>query len=126
MAEQGEVRASKILKKYNIGFQTLIDFLKEKGFEMEQNPNARVPAEAISLIENAFKAEQDIKAQSKKVATKIKEITEMVNKDSPSEPEETEEETVIVRTTTIRNNKNVPDTQTNKKKRHATHLHHAK
>ena len=35
MAEQGEVRASKILKKYNIGFQTLIDFLKEKGFEME-------------------------------------------------------------------------------------------
>ena len=123
MAEQGEVRASKILKKYNIGFQTLIDFLKEKGFEMEQNPNARVPAEAISLIENAFKAEQDIKEQSKKVATKIKEITEMVKKDSPSEPEETEEETVIVRTTTIGNNTNVPDTQSKEETRHAPDFH---
>ena len=123
MAEQGEVRASKILKKYNIGFQTLIDFLKEKGFEMEQNPNARVPAEAISLIENAFKAEQDIKEQSKKVASKIKEITEMVKKDSPSEPEETEEETVIVRTTTIGNNTNVPDTQSKEETRHAPDFH---
>ena len=75
------------------------------------------------MIENAFKAEQDIKEQSKKVATKIKEITEMVKKDSPSEPEETEEETVIVRTTTIGNNTNVPDTQSKEETRHAPDFH---
>ena len=44
MAEQGDVRASKILKKYNIGFQTLVEFLKSKGFEFDQTPNSLVPA----------------------------------------------------------------------------------
>ena len=108
MAEQGDVRASKILKRYNIGLQTLVDFLREKGFEMEQTPNAWVPSGAIPLIENAFKGEHDIKEQSKKVATKIKEITDKVKKDSLEDTEETEEETLMVRTTIIENKSNAP------------------
>ena len=103
MAEQGDVRASKILKKYNIGLQTLVDFLNEKGFEIEQTPNSWVPANAIPLIESAFKSEHDIKEQSKKVATKIKEITDKVKKDSQNDNDEGEEETLMVRTSIIEN-----------------------
>ena len=101
MAEQGDVRASKILKRYNIGLQTLVDFLREKGFEMEQTPNAWVPSGAIPLIENAFKGEHDITEQSKKVATKIKELTDKVKKDRLEDTETTDEETKMVRTTII-------------------------
>ena len=106
MAEQGDVRASKILKKYNIGFQTLVEFLKSKGFEFDQTPNSLVPAEAIPLIESAFKGDYDNKEQSKKVATKIKEITDKVKKDTLNEPEESEEETLMVRTSIIENKSN--------------------
>lgn len=100
MAEIGEVRASKILKQYNIGFQTLADFLKNAGYEIDQ-PNAKVPAEAVALIAKAFKSQQDIKEQSRKVAIKVKDITEQAKKETPEEPEEQDGDTCIIRSSII-------------------------
>lgn len=101
MTEQGDVRASKIIKRYNIGLQTLVEFLKDKGIDIEQTPNARVPQSAIPMIEEAFKSQHDIKEQSKKVAIKVKEITEKAKKEASQEADEREEETVMIKTSII-------------------------
>ena len=37
-----EIRLNRLTKQFNIGLQTLVDFLNGKGAELEMNPNAKV------------------------------------------------------------------------------------
>ncbi len=37
-----EIRINKLLKQFNIGLSDLVEFLRKKGFEVEENPNAKV------------------------------------------------------------------------------------
>ena len=80
-----EYRINKILKEFNIGLGTLVDFLKKKGFDVESVPNATISHEAYTLVAKEYAKEQKIKEESKKVAIKVKDITE---KESKSEKEE--------------------------------------
>ena len=40
-----EIRLNKLTKQFNIGLQTLVDFLNEIGASIELNPNAKVSDE---------------------------------------------------------------------------------
>ena len=80
-----EIRLSKLTKKFNIGLQTLVDFLTEKGAEVEMNPNAKISDSYLPAIESKFGEEQKLKQDSEKVAIKLKEIIEMGTKKKASE-----------------------------------------
>ena len=72
-----EIRLSKLTRQFNIGLQTLVDFLKEKGAEVEMNPNAKISDSYLPAIEAKFGEEQKLKQDSEKVAIKLKEIIEL-------------------------------------------------
>ena len=72
-----EIRLSKLTKQFNIGLQTLVDFLKEKGAEVETNPNAKISDSYLPALEAKFGDEQKLKQDSEKVAIKLKEIIEL-------------------------------------------------
>ena len=36
-----EIRLNKLTREFNVGLQTLVDFLKAKGADVEMNPNAK-------------------------------------------------------------------------------------
>ena len=74
MTVNDNIRINKVLKEFNIGMGTLVEFLAKKGFEVESNPNARISAEEYSLIEKEFKKEQIVKEESKKIAIKVNRI----------------------------------------------------
>ena len=76
MAVNENIRISKVLKEFNIGMGTLMEFLQKKGITVDANPNAKLSAEAYSLTEAEFRKEQIVKEESKKVAIKVKDITE--------------------------------------------------
>ena len=76
MTGKENIRINKVVKDFNIGMGTLVEFLKKKGFEIDATPNAKISPEAFDLVAKEFGKEQIIKEQSKKVAIKIKEITE--------------------------------------------------
>lgn len=76
MTVNDNIRINKVLKEFNIGMGTLVDFLHKKGITIEGNPNAKLSADAYSLVEKEFRKEQIVKEESKKVAIKVKEITE--------------------------------------------------
>ena len=57
----GEIRLNKLTKQFNIGLQTLVDFLNEKGAGIELNPNAKVSDEFVPELEKAFG--KDLKAK---------------------------------------------------------------
>ena len=72
-----EIRLSKLTKEFNIGLQTLVDFLNEKGAGVDMNPNAKISDSYLPAIEAKFGDEQKLKQDSEKVAIKLKEIIEM-------------------------------------------------
>ena len=71
-----KIRASKVVKEFNIALGTLVDFLKKKGIEIEANPNSPISEDAYALVEREFAKEHLLKEQSRKVAITVKEITE--------------------------------------------------
>ena len=93
-----EIRLSKLTKQFNIGLQTLVDFLKEKGAEVEMNPNAKISDSYLPAIETKFGEEQKLKQDSEKVAIKLKEIIEMgTKKKMPEDDAETQVKEVIIK-----------------------------
>ena len=94
MAE-GTIRISKVLKEFNIGIGTLSEFLKKKNIDVEVSPVAKISDDVYALVAKEFGKEQLIKEQSKKVAIKVKEITEMENKKTAVEEAEPVREVII-------------------------------
>ena len=72
-----EIRLSKLTKQFSIGLARLVDFLNEKGANVEMNPNAKVSDEFLPLIEAKFGEDLKLKKDSEKVTIKLKEIIEM-------------------------------------------------
>ena len=68
MIENRTLRLGQIARKLNVGRNTIINFLKEKGYNIDSNPNAKINSEQYTLLENAF----EDSAVEKKVASNIK------------------------------------------------------
>ena len=86
MTGNDNIRISKALKEFNIGMGTLVDFLKKKGIEVDSNPNAKLSGEQYALVAKEFRKEQIVKEESKKIAIKVKDITEKETKAVEEEP----------------------------------------
>ena len=97
-----EIRLSKLTKQFSIGLARLVDFLNEKGANVEMNPNAKVSDEYLPAIEAKFGEDLKLKKDSEKVTIKLKEIIEMGSKKKPSrEEEEVPEREVVIKTNVL-------------------------
>lgn len=74
MAENN-IRISKVIKEFNIGLGTLTAFLKKKGIEVEESPNAKISAEAYEMVKKEYNKDQKIKEDSRKVPIRPQDIT---------------------------------------------------
>ena len=104
MAE-GTIRINKVLKDFNIGLSTLSDFLKKKGYTDELTLTSKISEDIFALVAKEFGKEQLIKEQSRKVAIKVKEITEMESSRAIEEEEPVQE--VIIKTNVFTEQKKV-------------------
>ena len=65
------IRLSKLAKEFNVGIHTIVDFLHKKGFkEVDMNPNTKVSADAVQLLEKEYKTDISIKKESEKISIK--------------------------------------------------------
>ncbi len=97
-----EIRLSKLTKQFSIGLARLVDFLNEKGANVEMNPNAKVSDEYLPAIEAKFGEDLKLKKDSEKVTIKLKEIIEMGSKKKPSrEEEEVPEREVVIKSNVL-------------------------
>ena len=100
MAGQEKIRINKVLKEFNIGLGTLVEFLSKKGYEVEAHPSAQISGEEYELLKKEYAKDQRIKEESAKISIKIKEITKKEAQKQEPEEEPFEDE-VIIKTTTI-------------------------
>lgn len=65
---EGITRLSKVLKEFNISLDTAVDYLKkEKGIEIEANPNTKISGDAVRFLSDKFNADKNKREASKEI-----------------------------------------------------------
>ena len=64
----GVKRLSKVAREFNVGIQTLIEFLASKDIKVESNPNTKIDAEIYSVLKAEFQSEISAREESEKVS----------------------------------------------------------
>jgi len=91
------VRLSKAAREFNLGVDTIVEFLSSKGIEVERKPNTKLEPEQYALVHANF---ADEKAAKEKAMQKSKVVLEMeaVSVDSKRKPAEESEIEAVVET----------------------------
>jgi translation initiation factor IF-2 len=96
------IRISKILKEFNIGISTLVEFLRKKGVEVEANPNGKVSENIYAFVKKEFGNEHDLKVASMKISWKpVTPGTVSVSDIEKHEEEPEEEKEVFIKSNTV-------------------------
>ena len=61
------IRLNKVTRDLNVGIATAVEFLKKKGFEIEENPNAKITQEQHDALVKEFSKDKDLKLESEKI-----------------------------------------------------------
>ena len=54
MAVEKLIRLGQASRKLNVGHNTILDFLAKKGFDVENNPNAKLSQEQFALLSKEY------------------------------------------------------------------------
>lgn len=85
------VRLSKATREFNVGLQTLVDFLGTKGIEVEANANAKIDAEAYDVLIQEFSDSKELKEKSRKIGVSMAK-RETVTLDEPKKESRKDED----------------------------------
>ena len=85
-------RLNKVAKDFNVGIQTLAEYLAKKGHQVEPSPNTKISEEQYELLATAFQSERKVKEEADKIelmATGANRVVEISSKQELDvEPEE--------------------------------------
>ena len=86
-------RLSKVAREFNVGISTIVEFLKKKGFDIEENPNAKVSPECLNILEKEYSKDIELKKEKEKVSKRVhKTRKETITIDDIEETVEEEDE----------------------------------
>ncbi len=60
-------RLSKAAREFNVGIATIVEFLHKKGFDIDPNPNTKLPQEAYTLLIKEYSTDLSAKKESEKL-----------------------------------------------------------
>ncbi len=97
-------RLSKAAREFNVGISTIVEFLHKKGFDLDSNPNTKLPNEAYILLLKEYSSDLNVKKESEKLILKDlhrkKESVSIDDFSAKTESEEAErEEEILIKDT---------------------------
>ena len=81
-----KTKISKVAKDLNVSVPTVIEFLRTKNIEIDDNPNTRIEDEVVNLLMGAFKSDKDLKNRSTAFSNERKESKVRTAPIAPAEP----------------------------------------
>jgi len=63
-------RLSKAAREFNVGISTIVEYLHKKGFDLDPNPNTKLPHEAYILLVKEYSTDISVKKESEKLILK--------------------------------------------------------
>ena len=61
------IRLNKVIKEFNVGLQTVVDFLTTKGFEVKASPSEKITDAQYDLLRQEFGADRDLRTEAEKM-----------------------------------------------------------
>ncbi len=98
------IRLSKAAKEFNVGKDTIVEFLAKKGFKVDPSPNTKLTAEMYALLVKEYQGEKEVKNEAMKLGNlsyKGGSVSVDSALQSAKPVEEDDHEEVIIRTNTI-------------------------
>ncbi len=88
MSEERAIRINKVLRELNISLDRAVEFLKDKGHNIDASPNAKISNEEYSALFNQFSADKGKKAASLEVSEEKRKEKEALRIEREREIEE--------------------------------------
>ena len=99
---KNNIRLSKAAKEFNIGMNTIIEFLGKKGHKIDSSPNTKLNGEMYALLVKEYQGEKEVKKNADQLGDfsyKGKSIT--VESTIKDENNDSEEEELTIRTNIV-------------------------
>lgn len=100
MSEDKMMRLSQVARKLNVGSSTIVDFLSNKGFDVDSSPNSKINSEQYRMLATEFAGSASDKEEASGLTIGKKHVENQVIKaqtDTPEPPVKEEEEKVLVK-----------------------------
>ncbi len=88
MSEERVIRINKVLREFNISLERAVDFLKEKGINIDSNPNAKISDQEFGILQNQFASDKGSKDASKEVGEEKRKEKEAIRIEREKEIED--------------------------------------
>ena len=98
------IRLSKAAKEFNVGKDTIVEFLTKKGFQVDPSPNTKLTSPMYELLVKEYQGEKEVKNEAMKLGNlsyKGGSVSVESALQSPKVDEDEVHEEVIIRTNTI-------------------------
>ncbi len=97
MAENKMIRLGQASRKLNVGHNTILDFLAEKGFEVENNPNAKLTGEQFAMLSKEFATSASEKREASGLTIGVKHVENVtIETETEAHRKKTEEDEQIL------------------------------
>lgn len=104
MTSKKTLRLKQAAVEFNIGMQTLVDFLKQKGISISTDPNLKLSEDMYDLVYAEFQSEKEVKTDAHKAGLNFTQKESISLEAKPVEEvkakEEEEEKTLIIKSPT--------------------------
>lgn len=94
------IRLSQAARKLNVGHNTILEFLAKKGFEVENNPNAKLTPEQVTLLSKEFASSATDKLEASGLSIGAKHSDNVIvekEKESAKKRVEDEETSIMIK-----------------------------
>ncbi|MBA4055363.1 MAG: translation initiation factor IF-2, partial [Marivirga sp.] len=94
------MRLSQAARKLNVGHNTILEFLAKKGFEVENNPNAKLTPEQVNLLSKEFASSATEKLEASGLSIGVKHSENIVldkEKEAPKKRVDDEESNIMIK-----------------------------
>lgn len=99
MAEQKMIRLGQASRKLNVGHNTILEFLAQKGFSVDNNPNTKLTGEQYAMLSKEFasSASEKLEASGLTIGTKHTENITAEREKEASKKRADEEESILIK-----------------------------
>jgi translation initiation factor IF-2 len=117
MAEEKLIRLSQAARKLNVGHNTILDFLGKKGFEVENNPNAKLTPEQFAILSKEFASSATDKLEASGLSIGVKHGDNVVLEHEKEKKRVEEEERIMIKNLGSKDLKNRDEIKSDKVER---------
>ncbi|MDE6046113.1 MAG: translation initiation factor IF-2, partial [Alistipes sp.] len=108
MGNERKLRLIQVAKEFNVGINTLTDFLHRKGIKSDGSPNTQVDAETYAVLEKEFGANRAAAGARDSIRERISQKQTTITLEGTRTKEREEEQEVVIKSNVINVRDEIP------------------